>query len=83
MKNPLDEWLDSQPLGTAIELAAYITNAINWNVSPSHLSQARNDIRKIQTDWMEPIERFTKGHVTIIQMVKYESWKRRLERSRK
>lgn len=83
MKNPLDEWLDAQPLGRAVQLAAYITQRIGHAVSPSYLSQVRLDVRRIQADWMEPIEEFTHGHVTIVQMVKYESWKRRQERSRK
>lgn len=64
MKNALHDWLLDQPKGKGKELAEYL------GVSQSHLSQARLGIRKIRTSWMEDIERFTGGVVTVEQMVR-------------
>lgn len=74
MQNTLDDWLAKEPLGRSKELAQFL------GISESHLSQVRRGKRKVRTPWMEQIEKFTRGHVTIVQMVKDVSANERLER---
>lgn len=74
MQNRLDDWLDAQPKGRSKELAEYL------GVSESHLSQVRVGKRKVRVPWMEQIEKFTKGQVTVRQMVRDIALNEMLER---
>ena len=63
MQKTLDDWLNARP-GKAKELAAAL------NTSESHLSQVRSGTRTMRTPWMLTVEKFTNGHVSVVQMVK-------------
>ena len=63
MQKTLDDWLNERP-GKAKELAAAL------DTSESHLSQVRSGTRTMRTPWMLTVEKFTNGHVSVVQMVK-------------
>jgi DNA-binding transcriptional regulator YdaS (Cro superfamily) len=77
MQNTLNQWLNGQPKGRSKELAEYL------GISESHMSQARVGKRKIRVPWMEAIEKFTKGQVTVMQMVRDVANNEKTERSKR